>query len=49
MKLLGVATNPNYKITFYLDYLAMVSVHIENKGVLDVTTSFTRHLPNLRR
>nr|CAG4644979.1 EOG090X0A5K [Leptodora kindtii] len=36
MKLLGVATNPNYKIAFYLDYLAMVSVHVPKHGLLDV-------------
>jgi len=36
MKLLGVATHPNYKITFYLDYLAMISVHVPKHGLLDV-------------
>lgn len=36
MKLLGVSTNPNYKIAFYLDSLAMISVHIPKYGVLDV-------------
>jgi len=36
MKLLGVATNQNYKITFYLDYLAMISVHTQKYGVIDV-------------
>ena len=37
MKLLGVATHPNYKITFYLDYLAMISVHVPKHGLLDVS------------
>lgn len=36
MKLLGVATNPNYKIAFYVDYLAMISVHVPKHGLLDV-------------
>lgn len=36
MKLLGVTINPNYKIAFYLDSLAMISVHIPKYGVLDV-------------
>ncbi|XP_056647963.1 ubiquitin-like domain-containing CTD phosphatase 1 [Diorhabda sublineata] len=36
MKLLGVSSNPNYKIAFYLDSLAMISVHIPKYGVVDV-------------
>lgn len=36
MKLLGVASNPNYKIMFYLDSLAMISIHTPTHGVMDV-------------
>lgn len=36
MKLLGVSTNPDYKITFYLDSLAMISVYTTERGVVDV-------------
>lgn len=36
MKLLGVATNPAYKITFYVDYLAMITVHTPKYGVVNV-------------
>ena len=36
MKLLGVSTNQSYKITSYLDYLAMISVHVPKHGLLDV-------------
>lgn len=36
MKLLGVSTNPNYKIMFYLDSNAMISVYTHEKGVIDV-------------
>nr|CAG4638612.1 EOG090X0A5K [Cyclestheria hislopi] len=36
MKLLGVTSNPNYRIAFYLDYLAMISVHVPKYGLLDV-------------
>nr|SVE75905.1 EOG090X0A5K [Daphnia hispanica] len=36
MKLLGVSTNQNYKILGYLDYLAMISVHMDKYGLLDV-------------
>nr|SVE73705.1 EOG090X0A5K [Daphnia atkinsoni] len=36
MKLLGVSTNTNYKILGYLDYLAMISVHMDKYGLLDV-------------
>lgn len=37
MKLLGVNNNPNYKIAFYLDSLAMISVHTPKYGVMDVS------------
>lgn len=36
MKLLGVSTHPMYKISFYLDYLAMISVHSQKYGVIEV-------------
>ncbi|CAG0887336.1 unnamed protein product [Cyprideis torosa] len=36
MKVLGVATHPNYKVAFYLDDLAMISVHIDGKGIVNV-------------
>lgn len=36
MKLLGVANNPNYKIMFYLDSLAMISVYSPKYGGMDV-------------
>lgn len=36
MKLLGVSTNSNYKIAFYLDSSAMISVHTPKYGLLDV-------------
>lgn len=36
MRLLGVASNTNYKITFYLDSSAMISVHTPKYGVMDV-------------
>jgi ubiquitin-like domain-containing CTD phosphatase 1 len=39
MKLLGVTTNQNYKILGYLDYLAMISVHMDKYGLLDVRTN----------
>lgn len=38
MKLLGVSTHPDYKILFYLDSLAMISVHTPKYGVVDVST-----------
>lgn len=37
MKELGVETNPNYKITFYVDSLAMITVHTQKYGVVDVS------------
>lgn len=36
MKLLGVQGNENYKILFYLDSNAMISVHCPKRGVVDV-------------
>nr|CAG4651179.1 EOG090X0A5K [Simocephalus serrulatus]SVE94387.1 EOG090X0A5K [Simocephalus serrulatus] len=36
MKLLGVSTNKSYKILGYLDYLAMISIHVPKHGLLDV-------------
>lgn len=36
MQMLGVATNPNYKILFYLDSSAMISVYHNDLGALDV-------------
>lgn len=36
MKLLGVTTNPNYKIWFYLDSSAMITVHCQKRGIVDV-------------
>lgn len=36
LKLLGVTTNPDYKICFYLDADAMISVHTPKYGVIEV-------------
>lgn len=36
MKLLAVSTNSDYKITFYLDSLAMISVHTPKYGLVQV-------------
>lgn len=36
MKLLGVHSNSSYKIVFYLDYNAMISIHHASRGVVDV-------------
>ncbi|KAJ1522510.1 hypothetical protein ONE63_001700 [Megalurothrips usitatus] len=36
MKLLGVASNTAYKITFYMDYLAMITVHTSKYGTVNV-------------
>jgi len=36
MKLLGCTTNPNYKLAFYLDSRAMISVQTEKYGLVDV-------------
>lgn len=37
MKLLGVSTHTDYKILFYLDNLAMISVHTPKYGVVNVS------------
>ena len=39
MRLLGVSTHPDYKIMFYLDYLAMITVHTAKYGTIDVSFS----------
>jgi len=36
MKLLGCNTNPNYKLAFYLDSRAMISIQTEKYGIVDV-------------
>jgi ubiquitin-like domain-containing CTD phosphatase 1 len=36
MRELGVANNPNYKVVFYLDSSAMISVYTPDYGLLDV-------------
>ncbi|KAK3908000.1 Ubiquitin-like domain-containing CTD phosphatase 1 [Frankliniella fusca] len=36
MKLLGVASHTAYKITFYMDYLAMITVHTSKYGTVNV-------------
>ena len=36
MKLLGCSNNPNYKLAFYLDSRAMISVQTEKYGLVDV-------------
>ncbi|XP_059615951.1 ubiquitin-like domain-containing CTD phosphatase 1 [Phlebotomus argentipes] len=36
MRLLGVSTNENYKILFYLDSGAMISIYTGDHGVIDV-------------
>ena len=37
MKLLGCSSNPNYKLAFYLDSRAMISIHTEKYGLVDVS------------
>ncbi|XP_042226005.1 ubiquitin-like domain-containing CTD phosphatase 1 [Homarus americanus] len=36
MKLLGVSSHPDYKITFYLDSLAMITIETQKYGVIEV-------------
>jgi ubiquitin-like domain-containing CTD phosphatase 1 len=36
MKLLGVITNPNYKILAYMDHLAMITVVTDKYGIVNV-------------
>jgi ubiquitin-like domain-containing CTD phosphatase 1 len=47
MRLLGVSTHQDYKIMFYLDYLAMITVHTAKYGTIDVSKdvllSYTFH------
>jgi ubiquitin-like domain-containing CTD phosphatase 1 len=37
MKLLGCDKNPNYKLAFYLDSRAMISIQTEKYGIIDVS------------
>ena len=37
MRELGVTNNPNYKIAFFLDSLAMISVHTQKYGNINVS------------
>ena len=37
MEELGMEKNPNYKLCFYLDNLAMITVHAPKYGVIDVS------------
>lgn len=37
MRLLGVSSHSDYKIMFYLDYLAMITVHTMKYGTIDVS------------
>ena len=39
MKLLGCNNNPNYKLAFYLDSRAMISIQTEKYGIVDVSHS----------
>ena len=39
MKELGVTTNPNYKIAFFMDHGAMITVHSPDYGLIDVSSS----------
>jgi len=49
MKELGVESNPNYKIAFYVDSLAMITVHTQVYGTVEVREgvmwSARRHNP----
>lgn len=36
MKLLGVSNHPDYKIAFYLDSLAMITIETQKYGVIEV-------------
>ena len=40
---LGVSRNPNYKICFMLDSLAMITVHTPKYGVIDVSIESICH------
>lgn len=37
MRELGVSNNPNYKICFFLDSLAMITVHTQKYGTVNVS------------
>ena len=37
MKLLGCDRHPGYKLSFYLDSRAMISIHSEKYGVIEVS------------
>lgn len=37
MRELGVTTNANYKIAFFMDHGAMITVHTPAYGVVDVS------------
>lgn len=37
MRELGVTNNPNYKIAFFVDHMAMISVHTEKYGNVNVS------------
>lgn len=39
MRLLGVASHPDYRIAFYLDIHAMISVHTPKYGLTQVSIS----------
>ena len=43
MKLLGVTSNPNYKIAFHVDSLAMIRVDSPGYGVVDVSIVTSIH------
>ena len=38
MKVLGCDNHPDYKLSFYLDSRAMISIHAEKYGVIEVCT-----------
>lgn len=42
MKLLGVSSHPDYKIAFYLDSLAMITIETQKYGVIEVRTTHSR-------
>lgn len=41
MKLLNVTSHQDYKILFYLDHLAMITVHTPKYGVINVFYHFS--------
>ena len=40
MKVLGCDTHPGYKLSFYLDSRAMISIHADRYGVIEVSDIF---------